>query len=147
MRVESLGDVEVARDEVSQPLAVGVFAGDGGAADAYVGAAGEEQECQQAVSGLIDGFERVFASFGSDLRAEEPAFRGQDCDEDAVVFGDLAEQLGDAEVVVLGHGIELLLKVECNDGSVAASFVEDCLLGGWIAGHDGLVVVGWSVLL
>lgn len=42
MRVEGFGYVEVVGGEGFEPLSVGIFAGDGGAGDGDVGAAGRE---------------------------------------------------------------------------------------------------------
>ena len=72
---------------------------------------------------------------GGGVRGEEAAFRGQDRDVDAVVRSDLPQELGDAEVVVLGHGIELLLDIECYDRDLAAGFVEDGFLWCWCLCH------------
>ncbi len=70
------------------------------------------------------------------LRREEAAFGGDYGDEDAIVGGDLAHELGDAEVVVLGHGIELLGEVQSDDGDLATGLVEDRFLRSCDAGHD-----------
>lgn len=70
------------------------------------------------------------------LRAEEPALSGEDCDEDLVHLGYLTEELGEAEVGVLGHGVEFLLIAEGDDGDSAAHLEGDDLLGVK-ARHDG----------
>lgn len=63
------------------------------------------------------------------LRAEETALAGKHSDEDVVALGDFAEELGDAEVVVLNHGIELLFQVEGDDGHLATGLEEDGFFG------------------
>lgn len=65
-----------------------------------------------------------------DPRAEEAAFAGHDGDHDIVHVRDLQEQLGDAEVVVLCEGVELLLTVDGDD-------CDPAILGG---GEEDLAV-------
>ena len=66
------------------------------------------------------------------LRAEEAAFGCEDCHEDLVHLGHLAHELRQAEVQFLGHGIELLLVAESDDGDLAAN----------LEGHGGFWVDG-----
>jgi len=63
------------------------------------------------------------------LRAEEPSLSGEDCDEDLVHLRNLAEELGEAEVGVLGHCVEFLLIAEGDDGDSAAHLEGNDLLG------------------
>lgn len=71
------------------------------------------------------------------LRAKEPAFRGQDGDEDVVSRCDVIEQSGEEEIMILGHGIESLRPIERDDGDLAANLEEDFVV--WVRrwlGHD-----------
>lgn len=70
------------------------------------------------------------------LRAEESPFAREDCDEDVVSLRHFTHELRQAEVEVLGHGIEFLLVAESDDGDFAADLKGHC--GFWVhAGHDG----------
>jgi len=109
MGIECLGDVEIVGDEGLEPAFVKVFAWLAGAGDGDVGAAGI------GVSRLFSGSWRERY-----LRAEEATLACEDRNKHIIAFGDLAHELGQAEVAVLGHGIELLLQVEGDDGHPAA---------------------------
>lgn len=54
-----------------------------------------------------------------DLRGEESASTGENGDVDVVALRYFLQQAREAEVQVRGHGIELLLLVQGNDGNVA----------------------------
>lgn len=72
-----------------------------------------------------------------DVRAEETTLAGQDSDVDVGSVGDLAEVLGEGVVVVLGHGIELLLVVEGDDGNVATLILAVLEGYDWVCHVDG----------
>ena len=54
-----------------------------------------------------------------DLRAEEATLASKDRNEDIIAVRDFSHQLRQAEVAILGHGIELFLEVESDDGNAA----------------------------
>lgn len=136
MRVEGVRDVQVIGDEGAQPVFAGVREG--------VGARSADGDVCAAMKGVlvVVGYicRELGGRCGCNVRAEESSFAGDDGDDDVGHFGDFVEELGDAEVAGHAHRVELLLRIEGDDGDFAALFEEDCGLrvevghGGWSTG-------------
>lgn len=124
--VEGVGDVQVVGDEGLEPVAAGGFVGGHGARDGDVGAAVD------GGSVIVSATERFrgVRSAVVDSRGEVSAFACQDGDVDVVARSYLMHQRGQSIVQVLGHGIELLLIVERDDGYFAPGFEGNEFLWG-----------------
>lgn len=75
-----------------------------------------------------------------DLRAEKPSLPSDDRNYDLVHLGDLVQQLRDAEVVVLRHGVELLLAVDGDDCDFWGAWEGECYFGVDCGGGHGCVM-------
>lgn len=70
------------------------------------------------------------------LRREEPPIACQDCDGNIIPFSNLAHQGCDAVIMVLSESIELLGKIESDNGDSAAGLVQNSLFNVGVGGHD-----------
>lgn len=111
MRVEGMCDVEVIRSEVLEPEAVGSFATRGSGTDCYI--------CTsvRVVSGVW-----LLRWSPRDLRRKKASFARQNGYSNVIAGSDFLQRCRKLVIQVAVECIELLWKIQCDDGNVASIF-------------------------